>query len=409
MHPYAAGDRMEQNLMGSSAVSVAAETFCSAVDHMDEIFDQFPRIDQRRWARTYLDGLLRTTGRRTIEQVARTCDDAQRASNGLQQFINSSTWDWGPVREQIARVAARTLPREAWTVVVIPVHKKGRHSVGVHRRFVPQLGRSINCQLALGLFQSAGPNSTPVDWQLHLDPTWLHDEVRRRSVRIPAGHPPRTLARQIVELVGDLRERDGEALPVVIDLRAEADVSPLVAELAARRLDVVVEVGPAQRVFPGLPPTSAPRRRTAAASRRSTVEHLPGRPARRPGRPAVSVLPVTLTEDDDAAPVRLLEWREPGSGRARFWLTTIARPSAPEIVALALRSIDGALAALAGPDAELGMLDFEGRSYPGWHHHMTMVSLAHLRRLTGAVDCLPQGGNRSGAAALHLAAERECD
>ena len=25
----------------------------------------------------------------------------------------------------------------------------------------------------------------------------------------------------------------------------------------------------------------------------------------------------------------------------------------------------------------LGIRDFEGRSYRGWHHHMTMVSLAH--------------------------------
>jgi SRSO17 transposase len=30
---------------------------------------------------------------------------------------------------------------------------------------------------------------------------------------------------------------------------------------------------------------------------------------------------------------------------------------------------------------ELGIRDFEGRSYRGWHHHMTMVSLAHAVRV----------------------------
>ncbi|MGQ4426735.1 hypothetical protein ACN6LL_001412, partial [Streptomyces violaceoruber] len=33
---------------------------------------------------------------------------------------------------------------------------------------------------------------------------------------------------------------------------------------------------------------------------------------------------------------------------------------------------------------DFGLLDFEGRSFPGWHHHMTMASAAgvysHLTR-----------------------------
>ncbi|MGQ4417894.1 hypothetical protein ACN6LA_004318, partial [Streptomyces sp. SAS_269] len=32
----------------------------------------------------------------------------------------------------------------------------------------------------------------------------------------------------------------------------------------------------------------------------------------------------------------------------------------------------------------LGIRDFEGRSYRGWHHHMTMVSLAHAATVLSA-------------------------
>lgn len=28
-------------------------------------------------------------------------------------------------------------------------------------------------------------------------------------------------------------------------------------------------------------------------------------------------------------------------------------------------------------EEDCGLLDFEGRSYPGWHHHMTLVSAAY--------------------------------
>jgi SRSO17 transposase len=32
---------------------------------------------------------------------------------------------------------------------------------------------------------------------------------------------------------------------------------------------------------------------------------------------------------------------------------------------------------------EFGLQDFEGRSYAGWHHHVTLVSAAHVYRVLG--------------------------
>ncbi|MFD0431908.1 hypothetical protein ACFQ60_46150 [Streptomyces zhihengii] len=37
-------------------------------------------------------------------------------------------------------------------------------------------------------------------------------------------------------------------------------------------------------------------------------------------------------------------------------------------------------AAVRDVQNELGLLDFEGRSFPGWHHHMTLASAAYLYR-----------------------------
>lgn len=40
---------------------------------------------------------------------------------------------------------------------------------------------------------------------------------------------------------------------------------------------------------------------------------------------------------------------------------------------------------------EFGLLDFEGRSFPGWHHHMTLMSAAYAY----AVRCGEAGVGRS--------------
>ncbi|MEZ5124300.1 MAG: hypothetical protein R2736_22485 [Solirubrobacterales bacterium] len=38
----------------------------------------------------------------------------------------------------------------------------------------------------------------------------------------------------------------------------------------------------------------------------------------------------------------------------------------------------------------LGLDHFEGRSWPGWHHHVTLVSVAHGFLTTQRLRCLQQ-------------------
>lgn len=68
------------------------------------------------------------------------------------------------------------------------------------------------------------------------------------------------------------------------------------------------------------------------------------------------------------------QW-QPGRVRpARVWLTNLTH-ARPQTVARLIRHA-GDRAAVAALEEDFGLLDFEGRSYPGWHHHMTMVSAA---------------------------------
>lgn len=87
-------------------------------------FESLPRRDQRNWARVYLNGLVRTTGKKTIRNIAGT--GASSVEQSLQQFISKSPWDWTPVRRSLAQHLERTAQRPlAWVVQPMVIEKAG--------------------------------------------------------------------------------------------------------------------------------------------------------------------------------------------------------------------------------------------------------------------------------------------
>ncbi len=83
------------------------------------------------------------------------------------------------------------------------------------------------------------------------------------------------------------------------------------------------------------------------------------------------------------------EWRPAGGRLSRMWVTNMANRRMDEL--LALTGLPTATAAtLHDLETHFGLLDFEGRSFPGWHHHMTLISAAYAyRRLAGSALLAP--------------------
>jgi hypothetical protein len=83
-----------------------------------------------------------------------------------------------------------------------------------------------------------------------------------------------------------------------------------------------------------------------------------------------------------SSPLRLLARWSPGQRDPDgLWLTTLDRERVADLGMLVDLQAQSR-AALQRLRSDFGMYDFEGRSYRGWHHHMTLVSAAH------AVDAL---------------------
>ncbi|MGW8948765.1 IS701 family transposase [Streptomyces sp. NPDC055709] len=387
------------------------ETAATAADEggpmqafLEDVFGPLHRAEQRRWARAYLRGLIHGSGRKTPRRMARTELLPPAAAHGLHQFINASPWDWEPVRRRLAlRVAASTMPY-AWTVAELVIPKRGEHSVGVHHRRDATTGRAVNCQRAVGLFLAADAHCFPVDWSLVLDGAWSRDRQRRRRARIPETEIARPYGAHVLDHAAGVASQPRlPRLPWVLDLTwCDDDASGVLAGLARHRFDLVCEVDPGQIVLTGHRTPSVitvgelmePRHtRQAHVMARQTADG-PSRAVRVHVYAATVRLPRRRTGGEDGARAyRVLEWTDPEGRRpARYWITSLVDRSPEETMSL-VRSRAGVRSAVATLREHFGVLDFEGRSFPGWHHHMTMTSAAyvyqHLHGVPGALPMAP--------------------
>ncbi|MHA6757951.1 IS701 family transposase [Streptacidiphilus sp. PAMC 29251] len=353
----------------------------------EAIFGHLPRQDQRRWAETYLRGLLGTPGRKSVRRMAEAVADTPTASQSLHQFVSASPWPWDPSRRALADWIEERAPVRAWTLAPVVAPKRGEHSVGVHRRFDAVAGRVINCQVGVGMLMSTCCGSIPVDWRLHLPETWCQDEQLRRRAKIPASGDPRPLWALGLEQVDAMTARgEGPTPPVIADGRELADTVALVNGLSSRCHSFLVSARGSLMLHAG--PHLGPQRHPrvlSTANRLCMDDHLPQRsvpaqmPAPRDGRTPTGMwtlsgpvhLPRTLHT------LRLLaKWHPSRSRPTRIWLTNLMNATPDDLMVL-VDAQAGTHTAMRSLSEDFGLLDFEGRSFPGWHHHTTLVSAAY--------------------------------
>ncbi|MBM9623596.1 transposase [Streptomyces zhihengii] len=356
---------------------------------LTEVFGPLHRVEQRRWARAYLHGLLHSPGKKTPRNMARTDRLPPAAAHGLHQFVNASTWAWEPVRRRLAQWVAADAAPHAWTVAELVIPKRGEHSVGVHRVTDPVTGRTVNAQRAVGLFLVTDAHCHPVDWSLVLDGVWGRDRDRRLRARVPAHETARQASAHVVDHAAQVTAHPLlPRLPWALDLTRGHDAGGVLAGLARHTSDLVCEVDPGQVVISGhRAPTvttvaglfeqrrsrrpSVMTRDTADGRHRAVTVHTYAGTVRLPRRRGTDGV-------SGAHGYRLLEVVDPtGRQPGRYWITSPG-DRCVEKVLLAMRGRATLRAAVGELRERFGVLDFEGRSFPGWHHHMTMASAAYV-------------------------------
>jgi SRSO17 transposase len=388
-----------------------------------EVFAPLARADQRDKGLTYLRGLLLDGRRKSVQPMAeRLGVDHQ----GLQQFVSSSSWAVQPVRQRLARRAVEVIAPEAWVVDDTGFPKDGAASPGVARQYSGTLGKVANCQIGVSICAVTDAASCPLDWRLFLPERWddasaatPEQAAAIRARRTRAGIPDSVRHRQKWRLALDmLDELAGWRLtpPVVVADAGYGDNAAFRDGITARGWAYVVQVSgdltahpaaavPEVRPYSGRGRRPLPRYRAQpvglrahvlAAGRAAAVELTWRDGSRGPlasyfvalqVRPAGRKATARLAADGSLPAVWVLaEWPPDAAEPTDYRLATLpADIPLAELVRLAkIRwRIEHDYRELK---TGLGLDHFEGRTWHGWHRHVTLVTAASLFLTTLRAD-----------------------
>jgi hypothetical protein len=372
---------------GDAPVDLSLSAYC------DTMLASLSRADQRRWGEVYVCGLLNVQGRKSIRRISDLVG-GQATNQSLQQFVNQSPWGWEPVRQALAERMNQVLAPRAWMIREVVFPKNGNQSVGVGRQYASSMGRMINCQRSIAVFLVGGAGICPVNWRLILPPDWDHDANRRLKCRVPDGERSQPAWRHMVQVIAELTNRWLlPGAPVLMDLSGERDIGMLLPELEQLGMDYLVGVPAATTLTAG--ETAEPGHSAASLTAGGLAVSAVRRGGttiswhdERTGRQASSMFGLTTvrgsTRQGAGTPRRsrqvLAQWPARSGLSPSVWLTNHGASGILDLAGL-VRLWDRHGGDVEQIAVESGLHAFEGRSFPGWHHHVTLVSLAHGFRL----------------------------
>lgn len=379
-----------------------------------DVFGSVPRKDQRAKGDCYLRGLMLDGRRKSIQAMASRLPDGNEQN--LQQFVNQSTWDPVPVQRRICERMLPLIGPAAWVIDDVSVPKDGRMSAGVAPQYCGALGKRANCQVAVSIHAATDTASCPLQWRLFLPKEWASDTDRRSLTRIPADVTHREKWRLALDMLDTLtgwgmkppvvvadaaygtnaRLRAAladRAITYMLAIRADVIAHPFDAEPMAPARNGPVGCWPQPRYRQAAPPVAAlaaglgPEAFTPLTWRHGSRGELRSRFAAVRVRPAGKAVerPIKAAASagqgwwDGILPDcwLLIEWPADAEAPTDYWLSNLP-DNAPITDLVRLAKVRWRIEHdYRELKHGLGLDHFEGRSWPGWHHHVTLVTAAH--------------------------------
>jgi SRSO17 transposase len=366
---------------------------------LDQFKDCFGHRAQHASLRQYVDGLLGDSARKSMSAMLERISEPT-SYQAFQHFITHAPWN----AEVVWRRLRRVVPERAGILILDETSfpKSGAHSVGVARQYCGAVGKVANCQVAVTAALWTQQRAWPVGALLYLPEAWTADPTRRAAAHIPTAVRFQEKWRLALTLVRRTRAAGLRPTAVVADAEY-GDNSTLRQTLHRLRLPYALGISPTLTVFRGTPTLRIDRAQRPPRNRRQgwpdqepvSVRALSDALSPRSWRrvawrngtnppweadfAARRVTPATDWRHRRLAPeVWLLCERGLGpTGRRKHYLVSLpASASLPQLVRLAHHrwAIEQHYQDFK---TELGLDHFEGRSYPGWQHHMVISAVAY--------------------------------
>jgi SRSO17 transposase len=392
--------------MDQGAFDRVAASFAAFHAHCAPLFG---RKEAQRRSEQYIRGLLvQQTDRRNAENVAESLEGATPRT--LQRLLTEAPWATEPVIDRLQAYVGPRLntPEGIFVLDESGFPKQGRQSVGVARQYCGALGKVGNCHLGVFLSYVSTRGHALVDKRLFLPASWVQDAERSRAAGVPEaeiraqskaelGLAMLTQARAAGHLHGSWVAGDDAygMVPTLRDALEEAHwryvlaipkTTPVFTQPTPVALPPWSGRGPKPRVA-RLTPDAAPAQSVAqvAASLAAPAWQAVTVAEGAQGPRTYAFVARRVWESRDGLPVRacwLLLRRNLDGSEPRYYLSNAPADTPLQTlaqVAAARWTIETEFETAKG---EVGLDEYEVRSWQGWHHHITLALRANVFLLT---------------------------
>jgi SRSO17 transposase len=351
----------------------------------------FYRQEQRENAALVIRGHLSGLERKTCEPIARAAGVERKP---IQFFVGNGKWDDEAVMAELRAHVAEELADPEGVLVIdgSTFPKKGQASCGVGRQWCGRLGKVENCQTGVFLTYAAAGGHALVDRRLYLPKEWVAEARRRKK-----GHVPAAVRFQEKWRIGwDMIREHGSQLPHhwitgddefgrVNDLRRRLRVG---GERYLLDVPCTTLVRDLERRRPPRRSKKTRRREVPFCRADKWAAQQPAGQWRRlkvrdgeKGPLMVEALDRRVQTKDEQRRLgpeeRLVVIRTVGDEPAVNYCLCHADPKVPLSKLVRVHAARHRIEeSLEEGKQEVGLGQYEVRSWVGWHHHMTLCLLA---------------------------------
>jgi SRSO17 transposase len=371
---------------------------------VDSFRDLLGRSERRHWCGMYLSGLLMDGERKSIQPVSARLPGGNEQA--LQQFVNQSPWAFEPVQERLTELLIKKLKPEEPGVLILDdttFPKKGNASVGVGRQYCGALGKVANCQ-SLVSWQFANEDlHFPVKAELYLPKSWCDDRARMKK----SGVPDRRFEFQekwkiALDLLDQIKLEKQFQFEAILCDAGYGEIKEFLRELNARKIPFVAQVPESHCFWPEDVKTRNGQKRLGRPREYPEVcdkEQKPPSAAQWakdlsnvPAKWKKVKLPLRSKKSVMATAVRVREviskaYFRPGyeawliieqfGDGFKFYVSSFPKNTPLEKMVRLVHIRWKIEQGYQHLKEELGMDHFEGRSWAGFHHHVTLSFMAY--------------------------------
>jgi len=365
----------------------------------ERIAQRFVRAEPRQLAYDYLRALISPIERKNGWQIAEHIGAG--TPDGVQRLLATAHWDADQVRDDLQRYVIEHLGHPEGVLIIDETGflKKGTKSVGIKRQYSGTAGRIENCQVGVFLAYASPRGRTFLDRALYLPEEWATDTGRRLEARVPERVTFATKPAIARVMLARAFQAGVPAAWVTGESVSGSDFQ-LRMELTERQQRYVL----------------------AVTRRQSLWVWTEGAPDQRPiGEVVAGVAAdawVRVSAGEGAKGPRLYDWawgvvRESAfqDGWREWWLArrSVSDPTdlayylacAPSETTLqTLVQVAGTRWAveesLQTAKGEVGMDQYEARTWTGWYRHITLALLAHAFLTVTRAQAVATDGQKGG-------------